>query len=145
MLAYSVARPADKKEFTEFYILGLNGKASEYPVKFTITNNKVIDVQYSDTDLILHEQWGRVILGIVNHNKKEMYYDIAIMINGEQTNFIYSGNIITKLTGLKLQQDETWEGEIRFAPLNTGDKQKIEFLLYENTKTQNLRLWIDVK
>jgi len=103
MLVYSVAKPADKQEFTEFYVLGLNGKALEYPVKFIMTNDQVIDVQYSDSGPLISEQSGKVILGIVNHNKMEMAYDIAVTINGERVNFIYSGNIITKLTRLTLQ------------------------------------------
>ena len=48
--------------FTEFYILALDGKATDYPEEVKVT------------------------LGIVNHEYRQMSYRVIVSINGEKNN-----------------------------------------------------------
>lgn len=122
MLSYMLAMPQETGErFTEFYILGLEGKATDYP-----------------TELGIGEE-GRVILGIVNREYQRVNYRVEIAIDGVRNREI--GPLI-------LEHRERWEGEANFAPTKAGDNQKVEFMLYEEGKPllkEQLHLWINVK
>ena len=121
-LSYILAMPQETGErFTEFYILGLEGKAADYP-----------------TELGIGEE-GKVILGIVNREYQRVNYRVEIAIDGVSNREI--GPLI-------LEYQERWEGEANFAPTKAGDNQKVEFRLYEEGKPllkEQLHLWIDVK
>jgi uncharacterized membrane protein len=62
VLGYIITHPKPGEKFTEFYILGEYGKASDYP-----------------TDLLLGEE-GKVIIGIVNHEYRNVTYFIEIWL-----------------------------------------------------------------
>ena len=120
-LGYVIVMPKVGERFTEFYILGPQGKAEEYP------NN-----------LKLGER-GKVVLGIVNHEQEEMNYQVKVIIdnmeegvriwlegeNGELTTA--ADNTIDIKT---LAIDEKWERSLLFEPLQRGKRQKLEFLLF---------------
>ena len=51
-----------------------------------------------------------------------------------------------RLNAIPQEQGEKWEGEIGFAPMHTGENQKVEFLLYKDGSTEaynSLHLWIN--
>ena len=67
-LGYVIATPKAGEKFTEFYILGLEGKADWYPSQFVMEGDKVILVRYESEEAFQEkeEEYGRVTLGIVN-------------------------------------------------------------------------------
>ena len=120
-IAYVMVTPKTGEKFTEFYILGLDGKAEGYPTELTVGEE------------------GKLILGIVNHEQEEeILYRVQILINGEENNTIGP---------LRLENDEKWEEETSFTPREAGDDQKVEFVLYKQEQQEpssSLHLWIDV-
>ena len=121
MLGYVIAMPKTGEKFTEFYILGEEGKAADYPEELGVG------------------QEGRVILGIINNEYETMDYRVEVRIDGVINNEI--GPVV-------LEHDEKWEEEVSFIPQIAGGKQEVEFLLYKNGQSEPcfepLRLWINV-
>ena len=121
-LAYVVVTPRAGEKFTEFYVLGLDGKAENYPQELTVGDE------------------GNVILGIANHEQEgNLVYRVEITINGEVN------SIIGPLT---LPNEEKWQNEVGFTPHKAGENQKLEFILYkqgEDKPYKLLYLWIGVK
>jgi uncharacterized membrane protein len=120
-IVYLVAVPHVGDRFTEFYILGPDGKAEDYPREVKVG------------------QEARVILGMVNHEYENTSYDIEITTDGLRNKEI--GPIV-------LAHQGKWEEKVSFMPTRVGENQKVEFLLYKNGQVEpylSLRLWIDVK
>ena len=45
-----------------------------------------------------------------------------------------------------LPHEGKWEQEVCFTPVNVGEKQKVEFVLYKDGEPyRRLNLWVDVK
>ena len=61
-LAYVVAFPMEGEKFTEFYILGPDGKATGYPHNLTIGQN------------------ASVIVGIANHELRQVHYVVQLWL-----------------------------------------------------------------
>jgi uncharacterized membrane protein len=121
MLVYLSTTPRAGEKYSEFYILGLNGKASDYPVKVALGES------------------GKVIVGIINHEQKATDYKVEIKIDGT-SNF--------EMGPLRLADEEKSESTISFTPRKAGVQQKVEFLLYKNGQEQpdaTVYFWIDVK
>jgi len=120
-LVYIIAVPKVGESFSEFYVLGLEGKAGDYP-----------------TELVVGEA-GRVIVGIINNEHKTVSYRVEVRIDGVKNN---------EIEPVTLEHDGKWEEEVSFVPEQVGDNQKVEFLLYKDGEVQPdselLRLWIDV-
>lgn len=113
--------PEKGDSFTEFYILGLDGKATGYPKTL-----KVGDA-------------GAVIVGIVNREHESVTYQLSVK----------AGDTVINRTGpITLANEQKWEQPVSFIPTKVGDHQKVEFLLYKDEGTNaylSLNLWIDVK
>jgi uncharacterized membrane protein len=104
-LAYVIMTPKAGEKFTEFYILGLDGKAANYPTELTVGEE------------------GKVILGIVNHeHEDELTYRVEILIDGE-------GN--STISPPALNHGVKWEDEVGFVPQKAGGNQTVEFILYK--------------
>jgi len=119
-LGYVVAAPKVGEKFTEFYILGPDGKAENYP-----------------TELRVGEE-GKVIVGIVNHEQEEASYKVEVWIDGEDRDEI----------NVELENEEEWREEVGFVPQKAGEEQKVEFVLYKDGEPyfeEPLHLWIDVE
>lgn len=146
VLIYTVSSPKVGERFTEFYILGLEGKAIDYPAKFTMKANRVVSVWYGDAAAAVSDTTGRVILGIVNQEQQKTTYSVSIQIDGQPVNIAYNGQNVSRLNAISLEQGEKWEGEIGFAPMHTGENQKVEFLLYKDGSNEvynSLHLWFN--
>jgi uncharacterized membrane protein len=121
-LAYVTIAPKAGEKFTEFYILGPEGKAENYPTELTVGEE------------------GKVTLGIVNREHEDgLIYRVEIVIDGE--------DYIT-LDPLALDRDEKWDEEVGFIPEKAGEDQKVEFIPYKNGEEEPYRsvyLWLDVK
>jgi len=121
MMGYAIATPKMGQRFTEFYILGSEGKAADYPKELKVG------------------QEGRVTIGVVNHEYETVSYRLEVRINGLKNNEV--GPIV-------LEHEEKWEREVSFLPKIAGKNQRVEFLLYKNGGVQPclepLRLWVNV-
>jgi len=122
-LGYVIANPRQGEKFTEFYILGPEGKAENYPRQVMVGEE------------------ARVILGIVNHEHQPTSYRLEIKTNGVKNKEIGTGI---------LAHEEKWEQVVGFTPEEVGVKQKVEFWLYKDEEGQPcfedpLHLYIDVK
>jgi len=123
-LSYAVLVPKPGVAFTEFYVLGPDGKAGNYPVK----------LYYGGS--------ASVIAGVVNHEHRDMAYGLVIMLNDSvNSTRLYQENV-SVAAGL------TWEKKIDLKPDLTGTGLKIELLLYADgnytTPYRDLRLFADV-
>ena len=118
-VAYVLVRNKNGEKFTQFYVLGLDGKADNYPHD------------------IVHGQSGTVLLDIINEENAVATYKIEILIDGQQVNEIDS---------IVLSQGEKWEQPVTFTHSQTGDNREVQFELFVNDSPsfQELHLWIDV-
>ncbi|MDY6930646.1 MAG: DUF1616 domain-containing protein [Halobacteriota archaeon] len=119
LTVYIIVIPKQGEKFTEFYLLGMNGTASDYP-----------------TDLTTGEVAG-VIIGVVNNEYTNTSYLLEVKIN-ETT----LGRMSIDLT-----HNETWKMPFEFSLNAPGKDQKMEFLLYTQESDEvyrSLHLWIDV-
>ncbi|MCG7849428.1 MAG: DUF1616 domain-containing protein, partial [ANME-2 cluster archaeon] len=121
MLVYVVVTPKQGEKFTEFYILGPEGMADDYPTLFNLSES------------------GTVILGVVNHEYASVEYTLDIALDNES---IYPGQQIV------LAHNQTWEEFVTFTPPNVGQDMKLQFLIYKDgnysAPYRDLHLWIDV-
>ena len=135
-LIYVISVPKVGERFSEFYILGPQWKAEEYP-----------------TSLKLGER-GEIILGIVNHEQEEMDYLVKVVMNGAEDRvktWVEDENGgITAMTNntvniQALVHDGKWERVLLFEPLQKGKGQEVKFLLLKDTGDElSLHLWVDV-
>jgi uncharacterized membrane protein len=123
-LFYEVVTPKEGEHFTEFYILGPEGKPDNYTTKYFLGES------------------GTVTVGIVNHEYRPINYTIEMKLENESLPF--SPN----LTQISLVNSEKWEKPVTFTPPFDGENMKLEFLLFnetdKNVPYKDLYLWIDV-
>lgn len=147
-IVYLIARPKVGDRFTEFYALGINGQAADYPTDFTLQNGQVVTVEYGSPSREFTEQWGRLTLGIVDHEGHDTNYTVTMQIDGLQVGIPFQGNTVDRIGPITLTPEEKWEQEIGILPQHSGDNQKVEIFLYKDGGTEpylNLSLWINVK
>jgi uncharacterized membrane protein len=123
-LTFAVLVPKPGGTFTEFYVLGPDGRAGGYPVKLC----------YGDS--------ASVIAGVVNREHRDMAYDLVVMLNDSVTSTrLYQENVAVA-AGM------TWERTIDLKPDLAGTGLKIELLLYADgnytTPYRDLCLVVDV-
>jgi uncharacterized membrane protein len=120
-MGYVIAKPKAGESFTEFYLLGTNGKAGDYPSQLKVGEE------------------AKVIVGIANHEREAVTYQVEVRIGGVKNN--EAGPIV-------LKPGEKWEREVSFMPTVAGTNQPVEFLLYKNRELDSslkpLRLWVEV-
>ena len=116
---YIIVKPKQGEKFTEFYILGPDGKASDYPTN--LTNGDV----------------GRVIIGVVNHEYATTNYKLLVKV----------GNRTLKNDTFTLKNGEKKEIPFNFTAGNNGQK-KMQFLLYklpdQGKAYRSLHLWLNI-
>lgn len=157
---YIILTPEQIMKFTEFYLLGPGGKAEDYPTSVQAGNRST------------------VIVGVVNHESMPVNYTVRISLNNTSigvasidvasTNDISmknssrnnstidndppEDNSLVSYTmpniNLTLHNGEIWERSVTYTLNNTGDRQKLKFLLYkEGNFTEpygDLYLWVNV-
>jgi len=119
-MIYMITNPRVYERFTEFYVLGADGKAETYPTKLKLGET------------------AAVTLGVVNYEQKPMKYYIDVAIAGKS---------VSAIKDISLAEKEKWQQEIIIEPAEIGDKQKVEFLLFKEGEAApylSLHLWIDV-
>jgi uncharacterized membrane protein len=121
-IGYFIAKPGVGETFTEFYILGQGGKAVNYPLELKVGDE------------------GRMIVGIVNHEGREVSYRVEVVISSKKSYEI--GPVV-------LVDEEKWEAKVGFVPEVAGENQKTEFFLYKDDEVEPylgpLYLWLDVR
>ncbi len=121
-LAYVVTTPEVEVGDTDFYLLGEEGMAENYPKEMAIGEE------------------GRVIVGVVNREYETVSYRVEVTIDGVRNN---------EVGPLVLEDGEIWEEIVSFTLDKLGDDQKVEFFLYKNGQSEPygkpLHLWVDVK
>ena len=104
--AYLVVIPKLGPPFTEFYILGPNGQAEDYPTNFTLGQQKP------------------VIVGIVNQEQKNATYTVVATFNNSgNTTELYSNNVT-------VGDGQRWQETVLLSPNARASNATIEFLLF---------------
>lgn len=123
-LAYIIGTPKEGEHFTEFYILGLNRTAGDYPTEF------------------IHGENGTVIVGIVNHEYRPVDYTMEIRLENQ------SLPLPKNQRKISLEHNMSWEEPVTFTPPLEGNNMKLEFLIFNETEKtvpyRDLHLWINV-
>jgi uncharacterized membrane protein len=138
LLVYAVFTPRQGERFTEFYILGSNHLASDYPTNLSVGENATI------------------ILGVINHEDAFRYYSVEVWLSNQTTSYntttqmnetIYHhlwfmDKIDLSLPSLPINLEETttsqWEYNYTFLINRTGSF-KLVFLLYTAQVHQYLK------
>lgn len=117
-LTYVTMKPRIGERFTEFYLLDLNGTASNYPTELNLGDS------------------GELIVRIVNHESENIPYHIVVNFNDRQ---IYDYPVF-------LIDTEIWERSFIFQATEKGENQKLSFILFKDQEIfRTLNLWINIK
>lgn len=113
----------EEDPYTEFYILGPGGEATDYPTNLTTGET------------------GEFIVGITNNEHKDLTYTVVLVLGGEM---IEEQSVI-------LEDRRTWEEELVFRVEEPGERQ-LDILLFVgdeagslNDPYQELQLVIEVR
>jgi uncharacterized membrane protein len=108
---YLLVNPKVSERYTEFYLLGPNGKLEGYPTEVS-TGTPVA-----------------VILGVVNQEHGDVQYRLERRAN----------TVTEEIAAFRLGHDEIWEQPYTFTLTQLGEDQKVEFLLYRGGEEKPLR------
>jgi uncharacterized membrane protein len=120
-LSYMLTSQKASEAFTEFYILGSDGKADNYPRELVLGNIT------------------EVTLCVVNHENQRADYYVEV---------IFGGQLTQQIRNISLGDEQKWQTNVTVVPGKAGDNQKVEFLLYKDEGIEpylTLHLWLDVK
>jgi len=119
---YGILAPGVGEKFTEFYILGAEGKAADYPKELTLGKADSVTV------------------GLINREQTTARYKVMVTLDGEK---------IGETGEVPLNHDEKWEQVVTFTPHQTGADLKLEFLLFRDGGAEPyqkpLHLWVTVR
>ena len=137
-LAYVIATPRPGERFTEFYILGPGGNASDYPTELNVSEP------------------GSVIMGIVNHEAASVNYTVRVDLVGVEV--VYNGTsgfnetVERNRTAIAwfnatLDDERNWTEPYTFTIAATG-LWKVQFLLFRDAdfaiQYRSLHLFVKV-
>ncbi len=120
-ICYVAAVPKTGEKFTEFYILGMDGKAEGYPRELAA------------------EEEGEVIAGVVNHEYRQEKYFVEIKMDDLT---------LPRKGPITLGHEKKWEEAVTFSYPGARENLKVEFLLYregDEKPYRSLHLWVNVK
>jgi len=123
-LAYVIGNPREGETFTEFYILGPDRMAENYPTNYTLGDS------------------GTVVVGITNHEYRTVDYTMEIRLENRPL------PLPENQKNISLDHNVSWEEPVTFTPPFEGKNMKLEFLLFNETEKsvpyRNVHLWINV-
>jgi len=142
---YVIVVPRDGEKFTEFFILGENQKAEDYPTSLLVGTN------------------SSLFIGISNHEYRTINYTVEpyflTMISDDKTNTTTIGSMtpLRKFT-MSIPHNQTVIQSYTFSPATTKFN-RVEFLLFNDTipdehltgterinqSYRNLYLWVTVR
>jgi uncharacterized membrane protein len=120
-VVYVAANPPETTDpYTEFYVLGPGGNATDYPTNLTVGER------------------GRFVVGLTNHEHDTQRYHLEANLS-EQTVLDRS---------VTVDDEATWESNVSFSPESTGE-HRLQLRLYKDQRAsadpdQTLRLWVRV-
>jgi len=119
-MGYWLARPAETSPFTEFYVLGVNGQADDYPVHLSPGEK------------------GEILVNIINRENQPMNYRLELYVNGEKQK---------ELLPIPLAPGEKWQKYVEFDVAEGPLTQKVEFRLFRegDINGDERYLWITLK
>ncbi|KKH16887.1 DUF1616 domain-containing protein [Methanosarcina mazei] len=122
--AYVSIFPHQHDPFTEFYILGPEGKADNYTMEYVQGKSET------------------VIIGIANHEHRTVNYTLDVRLENK------SLALPENLKHIQLEDNKTLEEPLEITPSIRGKDLELQFLLFNETEKEipyeDLRLWIDV-
>lgn len=149
VLIYTVAFPKVGEKFTEFYVLGTQGQATGYPSDFVLDNGTVVSVIY-DNGQSQTGGTGNLIVGITNREQASTTYEVTLTINGQAAPMFVDGATVNSLGPITLDNNQTFEKQIGFAPSQPGENQEVEFVLlvggkpyFDSPSNPPPHLWIN--
>ena len=104
-LGYVIASPNPGQEFSEFYILNIEGEAKDYPQQIVL--GEAVDI----------------IIGVVNHEYKPTSYRVDITLDGIDDREIRID---------ELAHGEMFQEMVSFVPQFAGEEREVEFWLHKN-------------
>jgi uncharacterized membrane protein len=113
---YIIIDPSPGEKFTQFYILDSNGKAGNYPTNLSVGEN------------------GNLTINIINNEGSPANYQLVVNI----------GNDTLENQSFKLANKEKEEIPFTFQPKQSGNQQKLEFLLYKLPNSQQPYRYLDL-
>ncbi len=113
---YIIVNPSPGEKFTQFYILGSDGKAGNYPTNLSVGEN------------------GNLTINIINNEGSTANYQLVVNI----------GNDTLENQSFKLANNEEKEIPFTFQPKQSGNQQKLEFQLYKLPNTQQPYRYLDL-
>ena len=141
---FVIAFPKDGEKFTEFYILGEDKMADDYPEKFPVNSQQFV--------------W----IGIGNHEYRDVTYTVETLLLNAEWDSATNSSVIHASMPLDRFEVTVPEGttylEEYFFTINDTEYNRLEFLLYEGTVPEetasaeekmesayrDLHLWIKV-
>lgn len=123
-VVYASATPDQRIDpYTELYLEGLGGNASDYPQSLTVGES------------------GRLTVGVSNHETRRMEYTLVFRLDNETVDS----------RTISVEGGETWESEQSFAPESAGRK-RFNVLLYRGLEArttadpyETVYLWVTVR
>lgn len=123
-VAYVTIIPHEQEPFTEFYILGPEGKADNYTTEY------------------VQGESGTVIIGVANHEHRAVNYTLDVRLENK------SLALPENLRHIQLEDNTTLEEPLEIKPSIEGKNMELQFLLFNDTEKEvpyeDLRLWINV-
>lgn len=123
-VVYVAIVPHEQEPFTEFYILGPDGAATNYTTEY------------------VQGESGTVIVGIANHEHRAVNYTMDVRLENR------SLQLPENLKQIKLDDNTTLEEPLEITPSFEGENMELEFLLFNETEKRvpyrDLHLWINV-
>ena len=120
MIFFVITTPKIGERFTEFYILGSEGKTQDYPL------------------VLKYNSPATILVGVVNHEYVPVNYTVRIALDKE---------LLTD-TWFSLDHNTTWEKNMTFVPNKNGTDRKLEFWLFKEDNftapSRELHLWVNV-
>jgi uncharacterized membrane protein len=115
-----IARPKRQQPFTDFYVLGPEGRLESYPSKVKSGEQALVN------------------LVVANREGQDQKYTVDVSWNGET---------VETLGPMEVLAGDEWSIPVTLKPSTVGNNQIVEFILKKNGMDDTyllLRLWIDV-
>ena len=113
---YIIVNPSPSEKFTQFYILGSNGKAGNYPTNLSVGEN------------------GNLTINVINNEGSTANYQLVVNL----------GNETLENQSFILANEEKKEIPFIFQPKQSGNQQKLEFILYKLPNNKQSYRYLDL-
>jgi uncharacterized membrane protein len=117
---FAFFNPLDRETFTEFYLLGPDGRAGNYTQELALGQTMTTTVV------------------VVNEEQEPMAYEVEMRVNGTPHG--------DRIAVTDLAPGDTWKSQVRFTA-SQASTHKVEFLLYRDGQSEPYRrvhLWLEV-